>query len=665
MLITTALITAFVVASVAILILWSNPARLVNRVVFSCSLHLSLWLLCLHAAVESPTNGLFWLRLTCAVSASIPFHFWLVKECIAHASAPWTRGALKGALVWIIVSVALTVLPFTDYFIPSHSTAQQRLVGWGYAGFYFSVQALYGFLLIDSFRAMRGLQGGRRLELQVWLVGGCMMTTLVLGLMALNAVTHDRNLVRNLQPLVVLIFYAGTVLAITTNRIFNARQVMIVCAEKAILVVITAMVAYLFDISLLPLLPSPLDFLATTALTLWFALTLNSWLNRFFQFYPQSTSARQAAFAAAGREAQIDKLELAFLAILRGWGQTDHAIVLSGEQGNYQGGSIELSSDSSEAQIMRQIRWATPERLARERPTPERVALAKFLTDCGLGVLVISEGPTLNALIGVGVAASRRPFTYPQVQQLIELAAIIENALERASLSAKAQHAEQLATVGLLGASLAHEIRNPLVSIKTFVQLLPDHYQDQAFRDKFFKLIGDEVTRIDRLTEQLLDLASPRVYTAKLLELHPVILTGLDLVAAKAGGKNIELRQDLKASPDLAYADPAAVKQVLLNLCFNAIQAVETQFGDRWLLVATRKTADGLEMSVSDSGPGIATEIRPRLFQPFQSTKSSGFGLGLAICRDILGNLNAVITVDQPVPGQGATFRVIFPCQPS
>ena len=81
----------------------------------------------------------------------------------------------------------------------------------------------------------------------------------------------------------------------------------------------------------------------------------------------------------------------------------------------------------------------------------------------------------------------------------------------------KVQHAEQLATVGLLGASLAHEIRNPLVTIKTFVHLLPQHHQDPVFRDKFFKLIGDEVNRIDRLTEQLLDLASPRAYAAELI----------------------------------------------------------------------------------------------------------------------------------------------------
>jgi signal transduction histidine kinase len=660
----TSLVTAVVVSIVGLLILWSNPRRMVNRVVLSCSLHLSTWLLFLHFTLTSEINGLFWLRLTCAVGSSVPLHFWLVEKSIANTSAEWIRASCRMGITWIFASVALTILPFTDIFIPSHSTSAQRVVGWGYPAYTVALFFLYVFLLIDTFRTTKRLIGSRKLELQVWLLGGCVMTTLILALMVLNALTHDRRVIR-LQPLVVLLFYAGTVIAITTNRIFDARQMMRVFAEKTALVLLTSGAAYFADAILAPLLPSPFDFLATVSLTLWFALVINDWLNGVFQFYPQATKAREAAFTAAGKEAQVDKLELAFFSILKGWGQSDRALVLSGNQGALSGGGVELEEESTVAKTMRQIRWATPERLTREKATPERAALAQFLSQQSLGILVCSEGPTLKVLVGVGVPASRRPFTYPQVLQLIELSAIIENALERAHLSAKAQHAEQLATVGLLGASLAHEIRNPLVSIKTFVQLLPDHYQDQAFRDKFFRLIGDEVTRIDRLTEQLLDLASPRVYTAKLIELHPVIQTSLDLVAAKAAGKNIELRQELKASTDVAYADPAAVKQVLLNLCFNAIQAVETQFGERWLLVATRKTTDGLEMSVSDSGPGIATEIMPRLFQPFQSTKSSGFGLGLAICRDTLGHLNAVITVDQPAPGNGATFRVVFPCRPS
>ena len=247
----------------------------------------------------------------------------------------------------------------------------------------------------------------------------------------------------------------------------------------------------------------------------------------------------------------------------------------------------------------------------------------------------------------------------------MELASIIESALERAVFAAKAQHAEQLATVGLLGASLAHEIRNPLVTIKTFVQLLPQHHQDPAFREKFFRLIGDEVGRIDRLTVQLLDLASPRNYLAESVELHPVMSASLDLVTAKAADKRIEFLTEFRAAPDRVFTDASAAKQVMLNLCFNAIQAAESREGERWVRLSTRNVPGGVEMAVADSGPGIAPEIRPRLFQPFQTTKSSGFGLGLAICSDILANLDATISVDPAAADSGATFRVIFPCQPS
>jgi signal transduction histidine kinase len=150
------------------------------------------------------------------------------------------------------------------------------------------------------------------------------------------------------------------------------------------------------------------------------------------------------------------------------------------------------------------------------------------------------------------------------------------------------------------------------------------------------------------------------------VELHPVLRASLDLVAAKAADRGIEFLTDLSANPDRAFTDASAAKQVMLNLCFNAIQAIDSEPRDeRWVKIATRNTVDGLEMIVADSGPGIAPEMQARLFQPFQTTKSTGFGLGLAICSDILANLNANIRVDPSLPGHGATFRVTFPCRPS
>ncbi|HWA86939.1 MAG TPA: ATP-binding protein [Opitutus sp.] len=658
---TPASFAAFIVILVGGLIYWSNPSRRVNRAVCFGSVHIAIWLGCLHIAMTvNPIYGAFWVRLTSAVGSLFPLNFWMVKESIVQPADTSLRDSLRRNWPWLLVAVVLVWVPFTDYFIPSHSTPERHVYGWAYFTYAWVLLGIYGILILSSFRSSTTLKGAPRLELQIWLGGGCAMLIAIMATMALNAITGDRMYIR-MQPLFTLIFYAGVSYVVTARRIFNARQILLVVVEKSILVGTVAVVAYVLDFSLSTFLPAPFAFVATTAATLWIAVELNGALDRWFQFYPQATAARQAAFAIARRESRIGDLENAFVSVLKGWGQSDHAVILSGTKGSLSGMGIKISESHPAVGALRQLRWATPERLARERPSAERKALAAFLAEHGLGVAVFGEGPSLTLILGVGVGASRRPFTYPQVAQLTELTSIIESVFERAHFSVAAQRAEQLATVGLLAASLAHEIRNPLVTIKTFVQLLPRHHQDESFRTKFFGLINDEVTRIDRLTEQLLDLASPRVYQAQNIALHPVLHASVELVVPKAADKNIEFMTNFQATPDFVFTDPSAAKQVLLNLCFNAIQAVETIEAKRWVKISTRNVTSGVEMAVQDSGPGIAEDIRPRLFQPFQSNKSSGFGLGLAICSDFLAGLDATISVDPKQPGHGASFRVVFP----
>ena len=589
----------------------------------------------------------------------------MVMEAVAGKFASGFGLTRKSLVFWSAPSLVFLIIPFTDYFIPSHSTSQNRLYGQGYYVYIFGVLGLYLSLGLFTLRRIKALSGAAKMTLQVWLGGGCASAATILGLMWVNAVTGDASYIR-IQPFVVIAYYAATSIAITTHRIFDARQLILIGVQKCLLVGVIASLAFGLDGVLAFVVPEPFAFLLTTALMLSFAAKFNSWLDYYFKFYPQATAARTACLQAFKTESRIEKLETEFSKILRGWGHSEDVFIAYGDK------AVTRHTDPVEdlavplVELLRLLRWATPERLAREKPSPERQELARFLERHALGVLVIAEGPSLTAVIGVGVGASRRPYTYPQVTQLLELASIMESALERAHFSAKVQHAEQLATVGLLGASMAHEIRNPLVSIKTFVQLLPTHYQDPAFREKFFRLIGSEVSRIDQLTEQLLDLSTPRTYTATRQSLHAGLLASLDLVTAKAADKGVEVRTAFAAEPDAVYTDAAAARQVMLNLCFNAIQAVEAHEGaERWIRIATRNTTAGVELTVTDSGPGIAPEMQQRLFQPFQTTKSSGFGLGLAICRDILANLGATITVDPPVPATGATFRVVFQCQAS
>jgi signal transduction histidine kinase len=656
-------VAAVAVACVGFAAFWANPQRLMNRAFLTGSLHVCAWLATLQSAFTSE-NGLFWLRLGCSIGALLPIHIWIIQRILAAQIERRFSDWARTNWAWIAASAFLAVIPFTEVFIPSHSSAEHRIRGWGFYTYTVLDIGLFVLLFRHAYKGVKTLAGARRLELQLWLSAGCIIAAAVLTLMVLNGVTKNPNFIR-IQPVIILLFYAGTAYAITTYRILDARQIVLLCLEKSVLIVAVAGLAYALDFVLSGVMPHPFDFFATTALALWFAVTFNGWLDKKFHFYPEATVARQAAFTAAQRETKVEDLQTSFLAVLKGWGGSERALILSGGKGLLTGAGIELRDDDIVVRTMRRLRWATPERLMRERSTLERSSVAKFIEQHEIGLLTIGEGPALTALVGVGTSASRRPFTYPQAAQLLELTSIMQGALERAHFSTKVQHTEQLATVGLLGASLAHEIRNPLVSIKTFVQLLPTHHQDPAFREKFFRLIGDEVGRIDQLTEQLLDLASPRTYTANIIELHPILRASLDLVAAKAAHRSVQFLTDFRASPDRAFTDASAAKQVMLNLCFNALQAVEQrESAERWVRVGTRNTAAGIEMAVADSGPGISEEIRPRLFQPFQTTKSTGFGLGLAICSDILANLNASITVDPPTPGAGATFRVTFPCRP-
>jgi signal transduction histidine kinase len=660
------ILAAMAAIAVSLVALLSNPGRNINRLFVFLSLHATLWLLARREVFLRP-EGLSWLRVATAIGAFFPVHFWVIKESVVNSREGVARIARRGWL-WILLSVVIGVLPFQSWFIPYDSTSVEKRWGLGYYFYTLVLILAYGILLRETVQQIRRKKGASRMELQLLLLGGGAIATGILLLMGGRIVLGDFWLVRlNPQPVAILVFYSATVVAMTTSRIFDARQLVFVGLQKISLVVGVGVIGYVLYSASTFLFPTAMAYFVTVGLSVWVFGRLNALLGRLFRFFPEATVARQAAYAASQRESKTEPLLASFVSILRGWGQSERAIILYGVGDVLSSCGIEVQKDADVVVGMRKLRWASPERLLRERESPEGAAVADFLREHSLGVVVIAEGPALTTLIGVGVGASRRPYTYPQVMQLMELASIMESALERAHFSAKVQHTEQLATVGLLGASLAHEIRNPLVSIKTFVQLLPTHYQDARFREKFFHLIGSEVTRIDQLTEQLLDLASPRTYAAAMHALHSVLQPGIELVAAKAADKNVQFLTDFQASPDLVCTDPAAAKQVLLNLCFNAIQAVDEHRveGERWVRLTTRNTPAGVEMAVADNGPGIAPEIQQRLFQPFQTTKSTGFGLGLAICRDILANLGASISVDPPVSGQGATFRVIYPCQVS
>jgi signal transduction histidine kinase len=304
------------------------------------------------------------------------------------------------------------------------------------------------------------------------------------------------------------------------------------------------------------------------------------------------------------------------------------------------------------------VRWVTPERLHREPPSDARDRLVAFLDRNLLSAAVISEGSDPPVILAPQRRPSLRPVTYPEIRTLLEFSAILQLALARVRLVETAMHADRLSVVGIVGATLAHEIRNPLHAIRTFAEMLPAHYDQPDFRHRFSHLIGNEVSRIDHLVSQLAQMASPRRPSLTPANFNGVVAASLDLVRLSLERKNITIESQLHPLPSPFPTDAGLVRQVILNLCLNAGHALADHPGPRWIHVSTSTVNDGIRLTVSDNGPGLPSAIQARLFQRFVSLSDRGLGLGLTISREAMLSLGGSLQYD--AASSAASGRTVF-----
>jgi len=201
-----------------------------------------------------------------------------------------------------------------------------------------------------------------------------------------------------------------------------------------------------------------------------------------------------------------------------------------------------------------------------------------------------------------------------------------------------------------------HEIRNPLVSIKTFLHLLEeDGGESGEFRD----VAIDELRRIERLLEVVMQHARPpSLHSAESIgELEPALRSVVQLATLRAAGRGLTIELSFAEELPPARIAPDALRQVLLNLTLNAIEASERGACIRLVAAATEGT---VSIAVEDEGPGIPEPLRARLFEPFFSTKSRPGGLGLAITRRLVEEAGGSIEIEDREP-RGTRFRVTLP----
>jgi two-component system sensor histidine kinase AtoS len=227
----------------------------------------------------------------------------------------------------------------------------------------------------------------------------------------------------------------------------------------------------------------------------------------------------------------------------------------------------------------------------------------------------------------------------------------------------RVERVDRLASVGMLAASMGHEIKNAMVAVKTFVDLLLRQNQDAELAG----LVSREMRRIDSLISQMLRFAAPAQPVLASIRLHQALAESLQLVQRQVIDHGIELHQEFKADPDLVLGDNYQLHQAFLNLLLNAIESMPSggnlTVKTEYVPVAPGPARDKpavVRVSIRDSGCGIAIDNLKRLFEPFFTTKPNGTGLGLVITQRIIREHSGEIVADS-TPGKGTVFVVSLP----
>lgn len=287
----------------------------------------------------------------------------------------------------------------------------------------------------------------------------------------------------------------------------------------------------------------------------------------------------------------------------------------------------------------------------------------------------------LIGFCNLGPKRSRDMYSNEDIQLLTNLARqaaiAIENArlhyLEKKSLILM-KKIDKLDTFSRFAGGMAHEINNPLVTISTFFQLLPQKRNDEEFMDSFSRLAFTETERIRRLTKELLDYGKPREIRFSLEDINQLIAKVVLLIRLEAEKKKIVINPQLASEIPKIYIDPDQIKQVILNMLLNAIDAIEDGGS---ITIGTRhihndyndQKRESIQINVTDTGKGIAKEEIDKIFDPFFTTKHTsrereGTGLGLSISHQIVKEHNGFINVESTL-GKGTTFLIYLPIDPT
>jgi len=243
---------------------------------------------------------------------------------------------------------------------------------------------------------------------------------------------------------------------------------------------------------------------------------------------------------------------------------------------------------------------------------------------------------------------------HPTTGRPMEFVGVIKNIIGDQKSEELLLQNEKLSVVGQLAAGIAHEIRNPLTSLKGFIQLMKS---DIGYNDQYLDIMESEIERIDSISKELMILAKPNKHKFQVVDLEPIILDCISLLEGEAFHKRIEIQFQIEERLFPIHGDEQKIKQVIINIVKNAMEAMDHPGK---IIITLKEENNDAILSIQDEGCGIPEKYLESLGKPFFTTKPNGNGLGLMMCYKIIEDHAGTISV-QSTLGKGTTFHIHLP----
>jgi signal transduction histidine kinase len=651
--------------AIAAVIFRANKLRASNRAFSLLVLTGGIWTINYGFITRGGENAILHLRIGAAVAAFLAPTLIMVRDFIADPRSRFSSIARRN-IGWIIAALALGALTPLDWFIHKDSPIAWPDYGPGWLWQHLILAAIMAWIAVSGLRHRRHLRDGSRDEMDIAVTFAAGAVAVISAFLAFH---------RSGDPLppptfgLVAILYASRLTWVLLARgVYDAR-VLISLITRTVSIIIGASIVFFFVAWLLKH-QAGINETAATIIASIVAAALVNYITQFFLAKHNALLYR----SIAGFQREVNEISRSALnqekAVLRlehliaeYTNTTDALILTETGRGVYQRGTYRLPNRGLVWQRINRAGW-----LARDTMdlTPlaahDREAL-KWIDERPISLLML--GPRSEQHLNIVVALGRRhnapAYTFYELECLSLMVESAALALTTIEASTQAQHAGQMMALGLISASVVHEIKQPLAALRLFFKMLPSRFEDASFRSQYFSAIPEELARIESTLSEFLRLGRTESYQMRVFTPSALIREVLNLVQPKASTSSVQVVTDFAARDPALHGDPQVLKQALLNLTLNAIQAMSgNASGPRILFVGTTLVGNKCEIAIRDTGPGISPVILEKLFRPFVSTKEDGFGLGLYITRDQVVKTGGEL-IARNDPTGGACFLLLYP----